>query len=666
MSKVTIYTDNNDFILHFQDIKLTNFFIHDKEKGRQLTFEQVGSNKYKIAAIELINLAQQLNSEKLHIYSNNTNEEDESEFFIHEELQVEFSNHAFVDINGYRVTIYISLDKALRFIIDNPPSAKCYFKEVATLITKTADNEFIINTDIITEYVPLQSINAILKNRKNKKEFINTVTINKVSKGNGNEYINNVDFVFSTDNFISLTDEISLNKYETSVMDIWFQFNFEIGPVSSYRFRLPLIPQKTDENWLKYDNDYMMLLKTYPTLGLNNLSIRIIYLKNDVYKHYQTIKQENHFAKHKKSNPKKILLITENDLKAQENGLQFFKYMIKNHSDTFKTYYVISEDSKDIANLMPYKDNIILFKSMEHLKLMLDVDVIAHTHSTNYAYPLVTDYLQSHYNHINKVFIQHGIIGVRNLSKLYGKKYNPTFTNKFIVSSEREKQHVHEILEYDLEEIHITGLARFDQLLQSKSKFKRFSARKRVLIMPTWREQLRDLSNEKFMETTYYKEYQALINDSSFLRLAKQKKLEVNFYLHSNFQKFSPLFHSNFVNVIFEGQYTVQELLQRHGILITDYSSVGLDFALLRRPVLYYQMDATADVEIANSRGFLPGPIFNEKNQLLKYLRKKVRSNKIDASYESFIKDNLYSYSDKKAGERIYNVINSFFDKTKT
>lgn len=135
-----------------------------------------------------------------------------------------------------------------------------------------------------------------------------------------------------------------------------------------------------------------------------------------------------------------MILISEYPHKAQDNGLQMYNFINSEYSHLIDCYYVIDTDSNDLQNLDDYKDNVITFKSKEHFEIILKTDMILHTHSSNYALPLITTFMENYYKDIKKIFLQHGIIGERNLTYLYGKKNNPTFTNKFIVSSIREKK----------------------------------------------------------------------------------------------------------------------------------------------------------------------------------------------------------------------------------
>src|SRR5699024_11376870 len=84
--------------------------------------------------------------------------------------------------------------------------------------------------------------------------------------------------------------------------------------------------------------------------------------------------------------------------------------------------------------------------------------------------------------------LQHGIIGVRDLRYMYGRKKHERFTDLFVVSSSREKKIITNNYGFSPNEVILTGLPRFDLLIEeSKNNKLIINQKKKVLIMPTWR-----------------------------------------------------------------------------------------------------------------------------------------------------------------------------------
>src|SRR5699024_3944441 len=224
------------------------------------------------------------------------------------------------------------------------------------------------------------------------------------------------------------------------------------------------------------------------------------------------------------------------------------------------------------------------YQSLIHLKLFEKADVIVHSHTPNYVLPFLTNFLENQVKTKYKLFLQHGVIGSRNVSDIYGRKDNNEFTNLFVVSSEREKNEVIEKYNYTEQNTILTGLPRFDNIIKNRKTSK--VSKNHILIMPTWRKGLDQYTDDKFKNTYFFKAYNQLLQNEMLVNFVTENNIKVSFYLHRNFQKFSHLFCDQYVKVLYEGQYSVSSLLKDNDLLITDYSSVGFDFALMHKKVI--------------------------------------------------------------------------------
>src|SRR5699024_7965974 len=85
-------------------------------------------------------------------------------------------------------------------------------------------------------------------------------------------------------------------------------------------------------------------------------------------------------------------------------------------------------------------------------------------------------------------------------------------------------------------------------------------------------------------------------------------------------------------------------------ILITDYSSVCFEFALLGKPMLFFAFDAEQYIE---ERGFyydyydfIPGPLVRTTREMIEIIKKEnFEMKKIDSFVEYFFDDTLGSAS---------------------
>ena len=107
----------------------------------------------------------------------------------------------------------------------------------------------------------------------------------------------------------------------------------------------------------------------------------------------------------------------------------------------------------------------------------------------------------------------------------------------------------------------------------------------------------------------------------------------VVFYLHREAQKYTHLFESLHprVEIAAFPETDVQQLLKESKVMITDYSSVAMDFALMDKPVIYYQFDQEEFREKHLAKGYYDyyqdgfGPICVSEKELLESIEKAVR-----------------------------------------
>jgi len=460
---------------------------------------------------------------------------------------------------------------------------------------------------------------------------------------------NQLVFKFNLSDF-PLPATLALDDYDNSIYDVSIIFGDEFGNSMSSPKRLKWNSNIKAEIRGQFTPEFDYLLAPYGTSNKELLSFRTYFIPKDALDFYENQKKQNSPERNKRP----VIVVVEAPNKAQDNGLHMFKYLIDNHHDEFDTYYVLTAESPDIVNLEGYEENVIAYKSQKHFEIMNDVDLILHTNSSFYAYPLNTNYWIKKRNKAHKIFLQHGIIGVRDLARLYGAQTH--FTNKFIVSSEREKKIVVNKMGYAASNVMMTGLARFDALLKDASAEKTRGLRKKILIMPSWRKFQDQLLDEKFLQTDFYKGWQSFINNPYLAEKAKQDDLEISFYLHHNFQKYAHLFKSDFVQIIEESDTTIQKLLLENGLLITDFSSVALDFALQERKVFYYQVDNAISDEIDELADFFPGKIYMSEDKIIEDVVSAVDNPTLSKDEQKKL-DNLYLQRDTEARYRTYLVV---------
>lgn len=399
-----------------------------------------------------------------------------------------------------------------------------------------------------------------------------------------------------------------------------------------------------------FRGETVFVVSPYYTIKKFNISLQVEKYEKDAFMYMKRIMRWTWLLR-----PfylrKNIWIIGERPYKAQDTGYRFFEYMRKKHP-TNNCYYVIESDSPELENVSPL-GNVLYYKSKKHIKYTLMAKRIISSHHPDYLYPIRTDEFNRKLK-AKKVFIQHGVLGTKNIEHFYSKK-SPSFsTDLFLVSSDYEKQIVINDFGYDKDEVIVTGLSRFDSLFEKDVELKR-----QLLIIPTWREWL--VLEDEFLESDYYHNYKELVNNTKLHNLAKQFNFEILLCLHPNMQKYSHLFKSSPVRVINQGEIDVQFLLKQSSMMITDYSSVAFDFSFLSKPIIYYQFDREkfigkkgSHIDLDND---LPGDIVFSIEDIVKTVEYYAKNdfemkevNKIKA--KKFLK-----YKDQKSSERIYKAI---------
>lgn len=348
-----------------------------------------------------------------------------------------------------------------------------------------------------------------------------------------------------------------------------------------------------------------------------------------------------------------VWLIGEMPFKAQDTGLALFKYLIDHHPE-IDARYVIDLNSPELSNLAGYEEHVVRHRSEEHVLLSLAASRIIGSHHPDYIYPTRRREFVKACRGL-EVFLQHGVMGMKWMTKTYGKTSAGFSTDLFLTSSEREKTMIVDDFGYSPNEVAVTGLSRFDTLFEPDTELRP----NQLLILPTWRDWLTTTDN--FLETRFFTEWHSLLNSTEFSELCKKFNLNVVFGLHPNMRQHIAAFADSPVNIFIQGEVNVQTLIKQSGIMITDYSSAGLDFSFLHKPLLYFQFDQSKFFGKAGSHfdldRELPGPVSTTRGSLLHQLE-RLLSNGVSSFDEYFERANrLYPFRDQGNRERIVHAI---------
>lgn len=363
---------------------------------------------------------------------------------------------------------------------------------------------------------------------------------------------------------------------------------------------------------------------------------------------------------------KRIWVIAEYELLARDNGYWFYKYIREKHPE-IKAYYPISCQSPDYHKVKSL-GNTVAFGSFKHYCLFWAASVFCSSSSVQgFPYPRICeDIVLIGLHRFKYVFLNHGITrGYSNIVNVSSTNYD-----LLITCASLDKKIIIEDNGQPDEKVRITGFARHDNLGGE------LYDPKLIVIMPTWREYLcsrNESSVEKikektnaFLKSSYYHEYNSLLNSERFIKYLNDNDLHCVFYLHQNAQPYSGYYRSlsDRIQIGLAQEYDIQTLLKKAAVLITDYSSVCYDFAYMHKPMLYYQFDKE---EFENNQ-YAPGSSFSyEENgfgelcydldELIGGLYRILNNHyKMEDKYANRV-DDYFNYFDHRNCERIFRAI---------
>jgi CDP-glycerol glycerophosphotransferase (TagB/SpsB family) len=223
----------------------------------------------------------------------------------------------------------------------------------------------------------------------------------------------------------------------------------------------------------------------------------------------------------------------------------------------------------------------------------------------------------------------------------------------FLVSSEFESLFIQQQYSLKPEQILVTGQPRNDALA-SEQKPTKNDGSKLFLYAPTFRD-TNVTTLLPFADKDIHKldDFLGDINTKIMIRLhINEEKVYVE---SGEYENLKNIFFAGF-----EKHPSVNDILPWFDGLITDYSSICLDYLLLNRPIGYIPYDYDA---YDKERGFsfdyyehLAGPALNSQKELEIFLKLKEDT---FAAKRSELKNLFHTYQDGKASERLYNVINA-------
>ncbi len=353
-------------------------------------------------------------------------------------------------------------------------------------------------------------------------------------------------------------------------------------------------------------------------------------------------------------------LICEYGNEARDNGYYFYRYAVREHPEQ-SVVYAIRPDSADYARVHDL-GKTVPYGSFRHWVLYLAAQANISSQKGGKPNAAICYLLEVYWRLVNnRVFLQHGITK-DDLPYVYYK--NARFS-LFSVSTEQEYRFISDNFGYPPGAVQKLGMCRFDDLQDT-------SDGRLIVVMPTWRQWLAK-DKKPFAESEYYAAWTSLLQSKDLQDILEKNDLHLCFYPHREMQRFKDTFsiETERIHLGAWPEDDVHELLKKGALLITDYSSVAMDFAYMDKPVIYYQFDVDAFRQSHLKEGYFSyvddgfGPVLPMEVEVLDALRKNVEKHfELSEEYQRRI-EAFFDLRDCNNCARTYDAVRDLVRKNK-
>lgn len=329
-----------------------------------------------------------------------------------------------------------------------------------------------------------------------------------------------------------------------------------------------------------------------------------------------------------------------------------YEYIKKNHEEYEVYYYLPFEKS---LNFRERVFHILIF-----LPTFLRARVLASSHPT-------TDFFPFSWSK-RKIFINlwHGTPikslffadkgesedNLKMISNLNDK------TSLFIVSSKLEAALIAECFLIDPRKIYVKGHPRNDLVIRGSAKIRKIHGKinnidKIILYCPTYR---RDAETKFFpfvdLDLDHFNQF---LKDNNLIILIRG-------HIYNQLDEFNNFFSDRIINFNFDVCNDVNSILYDVDILITDYSSIYIDFLMLNRPCIFIPYDLE---NYEKGRGLLlddydfwaPGYKVLTYKEFIFSLKKIINNEDSYMGRRIDIRNQFHYYNDGNSCKRVFELI---------
>lgn len=352
-------------------------------------------------------------------------------------------------------------------------------------------------------------------------------------------------------------------------------------------------------------------------------------------------------------------LVCEYENEARDNGYWFYKYMRENHPEA-DVVYAINPNAPDFEKVKNLGQTVS-YGSFKHWVYYLAATVNISSQKGGKPNAAVCYLLEVYGILKNKrVFLQHGI--TKDYAPVF--IYDNTKMRLFICGAKPEYDFVCREFGYPEGFVAYTGFARFDYLLEP------YPQKKQLLIAPTWRSWLRTASsdpyrknsNKNITESEYYKTWERFIKSERLEELCRKHNMKAVFYPHRNVAHCFDGIPGDSVIIANWEDYDLQLLMKESALMLTDYTSAVMDFAYMKKPVIYYQFDYERYRSEHFNEGYFNyerdgfGPVVYDEDGLFDELDRLMENPVLEGEYLERL-ESFFPLRDQNNCERIYKEI---------
>ena len=358
-----------------------------------------------------------------------------------------------------------------------------------------------------------------------------------------------------------------------------------------------------------------------------------------------------------------------------DNTKEYYEYLKTRHANEYELVWLYENEMNESYSFIENKFHISSLKG------------IWHTITAKYLIFTHVNYIIDNLN-LNKhtlISLWHGMplktLGyvekmipdsLQNQYKLLGKY------GHFFVSSDLFKLSMQACFMMNYDKVHITGQPRTDCILTNRNKneivefLDSTKYNKIILYTPTYKEAIRNQKRDidkKFNNIFYFDDYNEhefyqMLEKQNVLFIIKPHPMDEVFYKkylekgNLNHPNIRVLYNEDIIN----NNFYFYEFFALADLMITDYSSIGIDYLINKKPIIY--LTQTED-EYSKNRGFIlpdnyqifmPGEKVNSYKELVRAIEDSLTIDSWKNKRQEAL-PLLHKYIDNKASERIFDIM---------